>query len=49
MALFANYPFALAPGICVILNLVTGKAKEKKVSPVMYILAVLFLVKYFLI
>ena len=33
----------------VVLNLVTGKAKEKKISPVMYILAVLFLVKYFLI
>ena len=33
----------------VILNLLTGKAQEKKISPVMYILAVLFLVKYFLI
>ena len=33
----------------VVLNLVSGKAKEKKISPVMYILAVLFLVKYFLI
>ena len=30
-------------------NLLTGKAQEKKISPVMYILAVLFLVKYFLI
>ena len=33
----------------VVLNLVSGKAKEKKISPVMYILAVLFFVKYFLI
>ena len=33
----------------VVLNLVTGKAKEKKISPVMYILAVLFLAKYFLL
>ena len=33
----------------VVLNLLTGKAREKKISPVMYILAVLFLVKYFLI
>ena len=33
----------------VILNLVTGKAKKKKISPVMYILAVLFLTKYFLL
>lgn len=30
----------------VILNLLTGKAKEKKISVVMYILAVLFLLKY---
>jgi AGZA family xanthine/uracil permease-like MFS transporter len=33
----------------VILNLVTGKAKEKKISIVMYVLAALFLLKYFLI
>lgn len=33
----------------VILNLATGKVKEKKISVVMYILAALFLVKYFLI
>ena len=33
----------------IVLNLLTGKAREKKISPVMYILAVLFLVKYFLI
>lgn len=30
----------------VIVNLVTGKAKEKKISVVMYILAILFILKY---
>lgn len=30
----------------VVLNLVTGKAKENKVHPMMYILAVLFILKY---
>jgi len=30
----------------VVLNLVTGKAKEKKVSTLMYVLAVLFILKY---
>ena len=33
----------------VILNLVSGKTKEKKISVVMYVLAALFLLKYFLI
>ena len=33
----------------VVLNLATGKAKEKKISVVMYILAVLFVLKYILI
>lgn len=33
----------------VVLNVVCGKAKEKKISVVMYILAVLFLLKYFLL
>ena len=33
----------------VVLNVATGKAKEKKISIVMYILAVLFLAKYFFI
>lgn len=33
----------------VVLNVVTGKAKEKNVSPVMYVLAVMFLAKYFLL
>ena len=30
----------------VALNLITGKAKEKKVSILMYVLAVLFVLKY---
>lgn len=33
----------------VVLNVCTGKVKEKKISVVMYILALLFLLKYFLI
>ena len=33
----------------VVINLVCGKAKEKKISPVMYVLAVMFLLKYVLI
>lgn len=33
----------------VILNLVTGKASEKKISPLMYILAILFILKYILL
>ncbi|MDO4338851.1 MAG: NCS2 family permease [Eubacteriales bacterium] len=30
----------------VVINLISGKAKEKKISPLMYILAVLFVLKY---
>ena len=33
----------------VVLNLLAGKAKEKKISPIMYVLAVLFTLKYFMI
>ena len=33
----------------VFINLVTGKAKEKKISTLMYVLAVLFVLKYILI
>ena len=33
----------------VVINLVTGKAKEKKISVLMYVLAVLFVLKYILI
>lgn len=47
--------YSISEGICmgvisyVVLNTVTGKAKEKKISVVMYILAALFLLKYFLL
>ena len=30
----------------VVINLVTGKAKEKKISILMYVLAILFVLKY---
>ena len=33
----------------VAINLLTGKAKEKKINVLMYILAVLFILKYILI
>ena len=33
----------------VVINLITGKAKEKKISILMYVLAVLFVLKYVLI
>lgn len=33
----------------VVINLVTGKAKEKKISALMYVLAVLFILKYVLL
>ena len=33
----------------VVINLVTGKFKEKKISTLMYVLAVLFVLKYILI
>lgn len=32
-----------------LLNLITGKAKEKKISPLMYVLTVLFILKYVLL
>lgn len=33
----------------VVINLVTGKAKEKKITPLIYVLAVLFILKYILL
>ena len=33
----------------VVINVVTGKMKEKKISPLMYVLAVLFVLKYILL
>ena len=44
--------FLVSPGIAIgviswtIINVVTGKAKEKKISPLMYVLTVLFILKY---
>ena len=29
-----------------LLNVITGKAKEKKISPLMYVLTVVFILKY---
>ena len=33
----------------VVINLVTGKAKEKNITPLTYVLAVLFVLKYILL
>lgn len=33
----------------VVINVVTGRAKEKKISALMYVLAVLFVLKYVMI
>ena len=33
----------------VVINLLSGKAKEKNINPLMYVLAVLFVLKYFLL
>ena len=43
-----DIPEGISMGVIsyVILNLVTGKAKEKKISALMYVLAVLFILKY---
>jgi AGZA family xanthine/uracil permease-like MFS transporter len=49
------FMYSISEGICmgvisyVIINLVTGRAKEKKISPLMYVLAVLFILKYVLL
>ena len=32
--------------VSAIINVITGKAKEKKISPLMYVLTVLFILKY---
>ena len=56
IALFAMpFMYSISEGIAlgvisyVVINLVTGKAVEKKISPVMYVLAVLFILKYVLL
>lgn len=33
----------------VVINVITGKSKEKRISPLMYVLAVLFICKYFIL
>lgn len=56
IALFAMpFMYSISEGIAlgvisyVLINLATGKAKEKKISPVMYVLAVVFILKYVLL
>ena len=50
---FMPLAYSISEGICVgviswtVINLITGKAKEKKISIVMYILTILFIAKYF--
>lgn len=52
---FMPLAYSISEGICVgviswtLINLITGKAKEKKISIVMYILTILFILKYFFI
>jgi len=46
------FTYSISEGICfgiisyVVINLITGKAKEKKISILMYVLSVLFILKY---
>ena len=51
MPFFYSISEGIAMGVIsyVVLNVVTGKAKDKRISVVMYILAVLFLLKYVLL
>lgn len=56
IALFAMpFMYSISEGIAlgvisyVVINLLTGKAKEKKISPVMYVLAVVFILKYIIL
>ncbi len=48
MAFFYSISEGIAMGVIsyVVINLITGKVKEKKISVLMYILAVLFILKY---
>lgn len=39
----------IGTALMVLLNLITGKAREKKISPLMYVLTVLFILKYVLL
>ncbi len=44
--------YSISEGIAIgviswtLINVITGKAKEKKISPLMYVLTVLFILKY---
>ena len=51
MPLFYSISEGISMGVIsyVVLNLFTGKAKEKKISLLMYVLAVLFVLKYVLL
>lgn len=51
MPLFYSISEGIAMGVIsyVVLNLLTGKAKGKKISILMYVLAVLFVLKYFVL
>ncbi len=51
MSFFYSISEGIAMGIIsyVVINVISGKAKEKKISVVMYVLTVLFILKYFLI
>lgn len=53
IALFAMpFMYSISEGIAlgvisyVLINLISGKAKQKRISPVMYVLAVIFILKY---
>lgn len=51
MPFFYSISEGIAMGVIsyVVLNLITGKAKDKKISILMYVLAVLFILKYFVL
>lgn len=51
MPFFYSISEGIAMGVItyVVINLVTGKVKEKKISALMYVLAILFVVKYILL
>lgn len=51
MPFFYSISEGIAMGVIsyVVLNILTGKAKEKKISVLMYVLAVLFILKYILL
>lgn len=51
MPFFYSISEGIAMGVIsyVVINVLSGKAKEKKISPVMYVLLILFILKYFLI